>query len=235
MEPRGEGGLPGLLQGERFCGSCLAQESPKGQGVSSTQAAPLLSASCENTMRRSGAAGWACAAEQSCACLQVHGRDWKRLGQAVPNKTETQIKNYFQNYKTKVFCSICMCFGPASAKPGLVSLAVARNTLHCPEIVSSPILSACGQMPLASPGWRLNQAAFVQLGLDRLELPATAIHLGQRRRKVDSASPATTHSTTPPLQPPEPSALPISDTQVSRPANCDILLEAACNDDKMTR
>jgi len=34
--------------------------------------------------------------------LQVHGRDWKRLALAVPNKTELQIKNYFQNYKTKV-------------------------------------------------------------------------------------------------------------------------------------
>ena len=33
---------------------------------------------------------------------QVHGRDWKQLGRAVPNKTETQIKNYFQNYKSKV-------------------------------------------------------------------------------------------------------------------------------------
>ena len=38
-----------------------------------------------------------------CICdHQVHGRDWKRLAQAVPNKTELQIKNYFQNYKTKV-------------------------------------------------------------------------------------------------------------------------------------
>ena len=35
--------------------------------------------------------------------MQVHGRDWKRLGEAVPTKTETQIKNYFQNYKQKVW------------------------------------------------------------------------------------------------------------------------------------
>ena len=53
---------------------------------------------------------------QACACVQVHGRDWKRLGQAVPNKTETQIKNYFQNYKTKVPCSIYMLFQPCFCK-----------------------------------------------------------------------------------------------------------------------
>ena len=74
----------------------------------------------------------------------------------------------------------------------------------------------------------------MQLGLDRMELPATAIHLGQRRRKVDTASPATTHSSNPPSLPAEPSVLPISDTQVSRPTTYDILLEAACNDDALT-
>ena len=166
-----------------------------------------------------------------CRCTAGTGRGWDRL---CPTRQRRKSRTTSRTTRPRYFAASVCCFGPASAKPGLVSLAVARNTLHCPEIVSSPISSACGQMPLASPGWRLNQAAFVQLGLDRLELPATAIHLGQRRRKVDSASPATTHSTTPPLQPPEPSALPISDTQVSHPANCDILLEAACNDDKMT-
>ena len=74
----------------------------------------------------------------------------------------------------------------------------------------------------------------MQLGLDRMELPATAIHLGQRRRKVDSASPATTASSNPPLLPAEPSVLPISDIQVSRPATYDILLEAACNPGVLT-
>ena len=34
--------------------------------------------------------------------LQVFGRDWARLQEAVPKKTMTQIKNYYQNYKLKV-------------------------------------------------------------------------------------------------------------------------------------
>jgi len=32
----------------------------------------------------------------------VHGRKWAQLEAAVPTKTATQIKNYYQNYKTKV-------------------------------------------------------------------------------------------------------------------------------------
>ena len=34
--------------------------------------------------------------------VQQYGRDWKRLQEAVPGKTMTQIKNYYQNYKVKV-------------------------------------------------------------------------------------------------------------------------------------
>jgi len=33
---------------------------------------------------------------------QAHGRDWDRLAAAVPGKTRTQIKNYYQNYKNKL-------------------------------------------------------------------------------------------------------------------------------------
>ncbi len=33
---------------------------------------------------------------------QVHGRKWAQLEAAVPTKTATQIKNYYQNYKAKV-------------------------------------------------------------------------------------------------------------------------------------
>ena len=33
---------------------------------------------------------------------QQHGRDWRRLDEAVPGKTLVQIKNYFQNYKAKL-------------------------------------------------------------------------------------------------------------------------------------
>ncbi len=32
----------------------------------------------------------------------MHGRSWARLAEAVPTKTLTQIKNYYQNYKVKV-------------------------------------------------------------------------------------------------------------------------------------
>jgi len=32
---------------------------------------------------------------------QVHGRKWAQLEAAVPTKTATQIKNYYQNYKAK--------------------------------------------------------------------------------------------------------------------------------------
>lgn len=34
--------------------------------------------------------------------VQTYGRDWQRLAEAVPGKTRTQIKNYYQNYKTKL-------------------------------------------------------------------------------------------------------------------------------------
>ncbi|SPQ99720.1 unnamed protein product (mitochondrion) [Plasmodiophora brassicae] len=34
--------------------------------------------------------------------LRVHGRDWKALCSAVPTRTETQIKNFYQNYKEKL-------------------------------------------------------------------------------------------------------------------------------------
>ena len=37
-----------------------------------------------------------------CGDWQVCGRDWGRLQEAVPKKTMTQIKNYYQNYKLKV-------------------------------------------------------------------------------------------------------------------------------------
>lgn len=32
---------------------------------------------------------------------QVHGRKWAALEAAVPTKTATQIRNFYQNYKTK--------------------------------------------------------------------------------------------------------------------------------------
>lgn len=34
--------------------------------------------------------------------LQVHGKDWKTLAAGIPSKTVNQIKNFFQNYRTKL-------------------------------------------------------------------------------------------------------------------------------------
>ena len=58
--------------------------------------------------------------------LQLHGRDWKQLGRAVPNKTETQIKNYFQNYKSKV-CSHAEC-GKDSLSDSVLSLLISLDS-----------------------------------------------------------------------------------------------------------
>ena len=41
------------------------------------------------------------------AVVQLHGRDWGHLAAAVPSKTLTQIKNYYQNYKVKVCFTRC--------------------------------------------------------------------------------------------------------------------------------
>ena len=51
--------------------------------------------------------------------VQACGRDWKRLQEAVPGKTMTQIKNYYQNYKVKVGGRLSTC----CAWPDLITLA----------------------------------------------------------------------------------------------------------------
>lgn len=38
----------------------------------------------------------------SSTVAQAHGRNWEKLCAAVPTKTRTQIKNYYQNYKSKL-------------------------------------------------------------------------------------------------------------------------------------
>jgi len=35
-------------------------------------------------------------------CLKIHGKDWARISQEIPTKTQSQVKNYFQNYKNKL-------------------------------------------------------------------------------------------------------------------------------------
>ena len=51
--------------------------------------------------------------------MQAHGRKWAQLEAAVPTKTSTQIKNYYQNYKGKVqrcteisVCLMLICICP---------------------------------------------------------------------------------------------------------------------------
>jgi len=34
--------------------------------------------------------------------LKIHGKDWARISQEIPTKTQSQVKNYFQNYKNKL-------------------------------------------------------------------------------------------------------------------------------------
>ena len=45
--------------------------------------------------------------------MQLCGRDWKRLQEAVPGKTMPQVKSYYQNYKAKVqhcyLSMLCRC------------------------------------------------------------------------------------------------------------------------------
>ena len=35
-------------------------------------------------------------------CYQQFGRDWKKIADLIPNKTQSQVKNFFQNYKAKL-------------------------------------------------------------------------------------------------------------------------------------
>jgi hypothetical protein len=34
--------------------------------------------------------------------FEKYGRDWIKIGKAIPNKTEAQIRNYFQNNRNKI-------------------------------------------------------------------------------------------------------------------------------------
>eukprot|EP00357_Protocruzia_adherens_P030576 CAMPEP_0115019522 /NCGR_PEP_ID=MMETSP0216-20121206/29506_1 /TAXON_ID=223996 /ORGANISM="Protocruzia adherens, Strain Boccale" /LENGTH=1238 /DNA_ID=CAMNT_0002391033 /DNA_START=297 /DNA_END=4013 /DNA_ORIENTATION=+ len=34
--------------------------------------------------------------------FKIHGRKWKKIAEKIPNKTEAQIRNYFQNYRSKL-------------------------------------------------------------------------------------------------------------------------------------
>ena len=34
--------------------------------------------------------------------LQKHGRDWIKIAEQIPRKSDKQCRNYFQNYKHKL-------------------------------------------------------------------------------------------------------------------------------------
>jgi hypothetical protein len=40
--------------------------------------------------------------EEFKAQLSIHGKNWKRISQIITNKTEKQIRNFYQNYKKKM-------------------------------------------------------------------------------------------------------------------------------------
>lgn len=94
----------------------------------------------------------------------------------MPTKTETQIKSYFQNYKAKVSISL-----PRGKLAG-----VAAHDF---------VTEFCGsRTPQLSRGVRL------QLGLDRVELPTSAVQANVRRRRNDASVP-TLQSSQPPSDP----------------------------------
>ena len=49
--------------------------------------------------------------------MQAYGRDWSRLHSAVPAKTLTQIKNYYQNYRTRLGLDK-LALPPSAVQPG---------------------------------------------------------------------------------------------------------------------
>ena len=49
--------------------------------------------------------------------MQAYGRDWSRLHAAVPAKTLTQIKNYYQNYRTRLGLDK-LALPPSAVQPG---------------------------------------------------------------------------------------------------------------------
>ena len=86
--------------------SSLQERSKKPSSVSSKQmnqghqSNPALSKSASE---RKSMAHWVEEEkEEFKRQLSVHGKNWKRIAQVIKNKTEKQIRNFYQNYKKKL-------------------------------------------------------------------------------------------------------------------------------------
>lgn len=80
------------------------------------------------------------------AAYSVHGRDWDAMQAAVPTKTMTQVRNFYQNYKAKVFDPIAL---PATAViPG------GRKRKSAPSPLGPTTDGAPESPPMASPTGR---------------------------------------------------------------------------------
>ena len=72
----------------------------------------------------------------ACA-VQAHGRDWDRLAAALPGKTRTQIKSYYQNYKTRLGLE-ALC--PPSEGALLFAISLLLSDL---QFCCSPAMPGC--------------------------------------------------------------------------------------------
>ncbi|KAK9815578.1 hypothetical protein WJX72_006161 [[Myrmecia] bisecta] len=87
---------------------------------------------------------------------KTYGRDWDRLQRAVPTKTITQIKNYYQNYKTKLGLDRMVlppgAVGPGSRKRKIDSDSPAGGTPSAtPPLQQQPSHSGSDTSPTATP------------------------------------------------------------------------------------
>lgn len=71
-------------------------------------------------------------AEEKAAIVEaysLHGRNWERLQAAVPTKTLTQIRNYYQNYRSKIFEPIVLPPGAVGPRRKNASIGCAGKAL----------------------------------------------------------------------------------------------------------
>lgn len=99
---------PGEESEEAMSGDCHTSERPAGS-TAEMDAKPT-----GGGRQRGKPSFWTAEEKQAMmAAYSTHGRDWNRLQEAVPTKTMTQIRNYYQNYRTKVFDPIVLPPGVA--------------------------------------------------------------------------------------------------------------------------
>ncbi|BDA48420.1 probable nuclear receptor corepressor 1 at N-terminal half [Coccomyxa sp. Obi] len=87
---------------------------------------------------------------------KLHGRNWARLSEAVPSKTLTQIKNYYQNYKVKLGLDRMelptSAVQPVSRKRARADAAdsPAASGTPCPTPPAAPAASAQADLAVAA-------------------------------------------------------------------------------------